>query len=69
MKLLKGYTVAEAIYYDYNYGKTHIWIFNKEDLKLIKKIDYTGTPFFTYHFTNGYADKEKIVIEYPRYSG
>jgi carotenoid cleavage dioxygenase-like enzyme len=69
MKMVKGYTPLEALYFDYAYGKTHVWIFSKNDLKLVKKVDYVGTPFFMFHFTNGYADKEKIVVEYAKYPG
>jgi carotenoid cleavage dioxygenase-like enzyme len=67
--MLTGYTPLEALYFDYDYGITHIWVFSKKDLKLVKKIDYSGTPFFMFHFTNGYSDKEKIVVEYAKYPG
>lgn len=55
-KLLKAYEPLKCYNVDYDYGKTIVYIFKKDNLEFVKTMKIAGAEtFIIYHFTNGYV--------------
>jgi all-trans-8'-apo-beta-carotenal 15,15'-oxygenase len=54
-KFAKGYPSLNCYAFDYQDGKTIAYIYKKDTLEFVKRIELSSPePFMMYHFTNGY---------------
>lgn len=69
-KLLMGNFFYKCIAPDYEFGKTIVFIFDKKNLQLVRKLELDSPEtFWMFHFTNGYVENNKLFVEYAKYSG